>query len=136
MRPGGPRGDGRRRAAWARPALLAAALAVAGCQPTVANPFAPPGTAETSLTVWVENRGFNEFRLYALSSRGAQSMGVVGGNTQRTLTLPWRQLDQLSFRLEILAGRSYTTHAVTASPGDRVEMVVPSNPAGTQLRVR
>lgn len=102
----------------------------------MANPFAPPGTDETAVTVWVENRGFNEFRLYALSSRGAQSLGVVGGNTQRTLQLAWRQLDQLSFRLEVLAGRSYTTHTVTVSPGDRVELVVPSNPAGAQVRVR
>ena len=113
-----------------------AALAVSGCVPTAVNPFAPAGTDQTELTVWVENRGFNEFRLYALSSRGTQAMGVVGGNTQQTLKLPWRTLDQLRFRLEVLAGRSYTTHTVTASPGDRVEMIVPSNPAGTQIRVR
>lgn len=132
----GPRRRGSACRGLARGLILAVAVALPGCVPTAVNPFAPAGTAETELTVWVENRGFNEFRLYAVSSRGVQAMGVVGGNSQRTMKLPWRQLDQLSFRLEVLAGRSYTTHTVTASPGDRVEMVVPNNPAGTQIRVR
>lgn len=133
---GARRPPGRRGVTTRAVAALAFGLALVGCQPTVANPFAPPGTDETSIVVYVENRGFNEFRLYAISARGMQSMGVVGGNSQSTLGLAWRQLDQLSFRLEVLAGRSHTTHAVTVSPGDRVELIVPSNPAGAQVRVR
>jgi hypothetical protein len=116
--------------------LLAAALVAASCGGTARNPFAAPGTAETQILVQVENQGFNDLRLYAISSRGSQSMGSVQGNSIRRIALDWRQMDQLSFRLEVLAGRTYTTHTVTASPGDRLYLIIPNDPSGAYVRVR
>ncbi|NJD18334.1 MAG: hypothetical protein FIA95_03500 [Gemmatimonadetes bacterium] len=116
--------------------LAAACLGAAACGGTARNPFAAPGTAETQLLVQVENQGFNDLRLYAISSRGNQSLGSVQGNTIRRLSLEWRQMEQLSFRLEVLAGRSYTTHAVSVSPGDRVYLVIPNDPAQAYIRLR
>jgi hypothetical protein len=119
-----------------RAVLLATGLGATACAGTGRNPFAAPGTAETELFVQAENRGFNDLRLYAISSRGSQSLGSVQGNTTRRLTLEWRQMEQLSFRMEVLAGRSYTTHVVSASPGDHVYLIIPSDPSGTYVQVR
>jgi len=119
-----------------RALFLAVGLGATACAGTARNPFAAPGTAETQLYVQVENQGFNDLRLYAVSSRGVESLGSVQGNTLRRLTLEWRQMEQLSFRMEVLAGRSYTTHAVSASPGDHVYLVVPNDPSGAYVAVR
>jgi outer membrane biogenesis lipoprotein LolB len=120
-----------------RALLLVVGLGVTACAAgTSRNPFAAPGTADTQLFVQVENQGFNDLRLYAISSRGSQSLGSVQGNTLRRLTLEWRQMEQLSFRMEVLAGRSYTTHTVSASPGDHVYLLIPSDPGGAFVQVR
>lgn len=129
----------RASASSSRPVLagaLALLLGVAACATTSRNPFAPANTAETQVLVFVENRGFADVRIQALSSRGARSLGTVGGNTQERLALEWRQLDQLSFRLEVLAGRTYTTQSVMASPGDHVEVIIPNNAGNTIVRLR
>lgn len=120
-----------------RRALLALGLAAAwGCSGTSRNPFAAPGTQDTQILVQAENRGFNDIRLYAVSSRGLESLGSLQGNTIRRLTLDWRQMEQLSFRMEVLAGRTYTTPAISVSPGDRVWLVIPSDPSQAYLQIR
>lgn len=124
----------RRALRWVLLAVLCAGAA--SCVPTARNPFAPANTPETQIFLDVENRGFNDIRLYVVSSRGNQSLGAVEGNTRKRMTVPWRQLDQISFRIEVLAGRSYNTHAVTASPGDVLELIVPEDPSRAILQVR
>jgi hypothetical protein len=116
--------------------LLAAVLGPSACAGTARNPFAAPGTRETQIQIQVENQGFNDLRLYANSSQGTRSLGSVQGNSVRRMNLDWRQAGQLSFRMEVLAGRSYTTHAVSASPGDLVFLVIPRDPSGAYVRVR
>lgn len=121
--------------------LACAALAVlvagaSGCAPPARNPFVAPSAAESQVTVVVENRGFNDIRVYAITARGARSLGSVGGNTQRRVALEWRQIDQISFRIEVLAGRTYNTRGVAVSPGDRVDLVVPNDPNSSYIQVR
>lgn len=121
--------------------VAGAALAVflvgaTACAPPARNPFVAPSAAESQVTVYIDNRGFNDIRVYAMTARGAQPLGSVGGNTQRRVALEWRQIDQLSFRLEVLAGRTYNTLGVAVSPGDRVDLVVPNDPNGTYIQVR
>jgi len=120
-----------------RALLLAAALGATACAGgSSRNPFAAAGTAETQIVIQVENQGFNDLRLYAISHRGNQSLGSVEGNTIRRIPLDWRQPDQISFRMEVLAGRSYTTQAVSAAPGDRVYLTIPNDPGSAYVRVR
>lgn len=123
-----------------RTAFVAAALVLVatwGCGVAGArNPFAEATPAETRISIWVENRGFNDIRLYAATPRGNQSLGSVGGNTQRRIDLEWRQLDQLSFRIEVLAGRTYNTMGVSVQPGDRIQVVIPEDPNQTYIQVR
>jgi len=120
-------------------AFLAASLVLAGsgcgaAQPK--NPFEQANPAETRIMIAVENRGFNDVRLYAVTARGTQSLGSVGGNTHRRIDLTWRQLDQISFRIEVLAGRTYSTMSVSASPGDRVDLIIPDDPNNAYVQVR
>lgn len=115
---------------------LLVGLGVAECGGIARNPFAPPSAAETQISLFVENQGFNDVRVYALTSRGSRSLGSVGGNTNLRVSLEWRQMDQISFRIEVLAGRTYNTSALAVSPGDRVDLVIPNNPGNAYLRVR
>lgn len=123
----------------ARRFLLPAAfvLIFADCGTThVRDPFEGANPASEQLRVLIENRGFNDVRVYALTSRGTQSLGTVGGNTQREARIDWRQSDAISFRLEVLAGRTYNTHGLSASPGDRLVLLIPDNPANATVRPR
>jgi len=86
--------------------------------------------------VTVDNQNFNDLRIYALGSEGQQTMGNITGRSSQTFTIRWRQTSDLRFRLEFLAGRSYTTNRVTASPGDRVDVFVRENPGNTYVNVR
>ncbi|MDP2959286.1 MAG: hypothetical protein Q8N53_22895 [Longimicrobiales bacterium] len=111
-------------------------LGAAECGGIARNPFAPPTAAETQISVYVENQGFNDVRVYALTSRGSRSVGSVGGNTHLRVSMEWRQMDQISFRIEVLAGRTYNTGAIAVSPGDRVDLTIPNNPGNAYLRIR
>ena len=98
------------------------------------NPFDSSPGAQGILSVQIENRGFNDVRLFAITPAGALSLGSVGGNTIRRETIDWRQVAQISFRIEVLAGRSYMTHTLTVTPGDRLQLIIPTNPADAILR--
>ena len=117
-------------------ALTLALLALSACGGRAKNPFDSSPAAQSVLVVYVENRGFNDVRVYAVSARGAESIGTVVGNTSHRVNLNWRQFDQISFRIEVLAGRTYNTHAVPASPGDRIELIIPSDPSNAIIRPR
>ena len=117
--------------------LLPAALllvAVSGCAATVRDPFRGADSATSQLRVYVENRGFTDVRVYARTSRGQELLGQLGGNAHLTVDLPWRALDQIGFRIEVIAGRTYTTEAVPVSPGQRVELIIPDDPAQAIVR--
>ncbi|HKJ01858.1 MAG TPA: hypothetical protein VJ997_05365 [Longimicrobiales bacterium] len=115
-------------------ALAAVLLGLAACAGRSRNPFDQSPEAQGLLSLFLDNRGFNDVRVYAVTSSGRRSLGSVPGNSVRRTTLEWRQLDQISFRIDVLAGRTYTTHAVAASPGDRVELIIPDNPADALVR--
>jgi len=125
------------RIRWLRTAALIAVVGASACGGGLRNPFGSrSGTAVGEIRLFVENQNFNDLRIYALTTRGPQAMGQVGGNSTRNFTLDWRQLEELRFRLEFLAGRQYRTNAVNVAPGDRLELIVPANPANAYLRRR
>jgi hypothetical protein len=117
--------------------LSAALLSMCACGGGRArNPFDSSPGAQGILVLYLENRGFNDVRIQAITPAGPKSLGSVGGNTFQRATLDWPQPSQISFRIEVLAGRTYTTHAVAAQPGDRLELIIPDNPANAILRPR
>ena len=115
---------------------VAVVLLVACGGARTGNPFDTSPEGQGIVSLYLENRGFNDVRIYAITPSGSTSMGSVGGNTIRRATLPWRQLGQISFRIEVLAGRTYMTNTMAASPGDRLELIIPANPADAVLRPR
>jgi hypothetical protein len=117
-------------------ALVALVAGSGGCVAKAKNPFQDADPANTRIAIYIENRGFNDVRVYAMTGRGTESLGVVGGNAQQRVTLEWRQMDPISFRIEVLAGRTYNTNGVAASPGDRVTLTIPSDPANSFVQVR
>lgn len=117
--------------------LAVAVVLLVGCAGgRTASPFDSSPEGQGVLSLYLENRGFNDVRVYAITPSGSTSMGSVGGNTIRRTTLPWRQLGQISVRIEVLAGRTYMTNTLAASPGDRLELIIPANPADAVLRPR
>ena len=116
--------------------LALAVLLTTACASPAASPFDRTPGGQASLSVYLENRGFNDVRVYAIIPSGATSLGVVVGNTIERKSLPWRQSALISFRIEVLAGRTYMTHALSANPGDRLELIIPSDPANAVLRPR
>ncbi len=108
-----------------------------GCGGSFINPFAHrSGAAVKQLQLWVDNQNFNDLRIYAMTTRGPQALGQVGGRSTGKFTMEWRQLDELRFRFEFLAGRSYTSNTVNASPGDRLDLIIPTDPERAYLRRR
>ena len=116
--------------------LALALLGTTACGGRTRNPFDQSPAAQGILSIFMENQGFNDVRVHAITAAGSRSLGSVGGNTFQRATLDWRRLDQISFRIEVLAGRTYTTHALAASPGDRIELIIPTNPADAIVRFR
>lgn len=114
--------------------LLIGAAACSGR--SASDPFSRTQAGPQELRVFVDNQNFNDLRIYALTTRGPQAMGQVGGRSTRNFRLPWRQLDELRFRLEFLAGRTYETNSVNASPGDRLDIFVSESPQNSILRRR
>ena len=92
-----------------RVVLAVCVLTLTACAGRTRNPFDQSPEAQGVLLIWLENRGFNDVRVYAVTAAGQRSLGPVGGNTFQRASLSWRQLDQISFRIEVLAGRTYTT---------------------------
>ena len=103
--------------------LALAVLATGGCTGRRApNPF-EEGAQARSLQVEVENHGFNEATVRAVT-RMERRLGVVSGNGRQTFTIPWTTVDELQIRIDVLAGSRFTTNRVTASPGETVYLTI------------
>jgi len=119
--------------------LLPAALVLlvaSACVPTPPrDPFAGPEATTSEISIFLENRGVTDVRVYARTSRGQELLGQIGGNAHLTVRFPWRrQLDQISFRIEVVAGRTFTTEPIALSAGQRVEVIIPDDPSRSIVR--
>ena len=101
-----------------------------------ANPFSRGRGAPTAIQIFVDNQNFSDMTLLAVTTRGRQPLGRIGGVSQRSFTLNWQGLDGLRIRIEVLAGQDYETNIVNASPGDRLELTGPRDPRNSYLRRR
>lgn len=125
----------RRSVPGLRLSVLAIVAGLAACGGRHApSPFDPQGA--TTLRINVDNQNFDQVRIYAITVRGPQSLGQVGGRSSGSFTMEWRQLDEIRFRLEFLAAEQYETPRINVSPGDRVEVYISENPNNTTVRRR
>ena len=110
---------------------------LSGCaSQEIDNPFRPDANRATQIAISVENQGFNDARVYAVSVGGVQLLGQVPGKATRNFTLQWSRLDDLRLRMDFLAGDTYRSNAIDVAPGDRVELLIPNDPRGAFLRRR
>lgn len=111
---------------------LLLSLAVGGCgstgrQISGADPFAQGGTAATEIRIVVRNMNFYDATITALGDMGRRRLGTVGGNQTTTFTTPWSFTGGLRLQIDLLAGPTCTTEAITASPGDQLSIDIASD---------
>ena len=122
------------RGAVAVPMLLVTALSACGGRSS--SSFARGRGGPTSIQIYVDNQNFSDMTLPALTIRGPQPLGRIGGSSHRTFTRDWRGLDEIRIRIEVLPGDEYETNPVNAAPGDRLELTIERNPRNTFLTRR
>ena len=117
---------------------MASALALQACSAVAParNPFEETLRGPSRIVLGVQNQNFSDVRIYSETVRGERVLGVVTGNSTKEFPIAWDRLDEIHFRLELLAGRSYTTNSVNVSPGDRLDLVIEQNPRLSVLRRR
>ena len=111
--------------------VLVLVLAAAGCR-SVAGPrgdlFGEPTAREdTQIRIIVTNNNFNDATLHALMNEGGNQrklLGTVTGKSQATYTLTWRSVAALQIEIDFLAGGRCTTEAITANPGDAIDLIL------------
>jgi hypothetical protein len=116
-------------------ALLFLACGCGGALQDTPSPFDERG-GTTSLELSVDNQNFNNVRLTVESIRGRRMVGRVSGSSRGTFRIPWAGVHELTIRIEILSGGEYVSNRVTASAGDRLELLVASDPRSSVLRRR
>jgi hypothetical protein len=116
----------RRRAAQS--AVLALALAVAGCASggrEVDDAFdnSSPEAQEAQLTA--QNQNFSDATLYAVWDAGnRQRLGMVTGLTSQTFKLDIRG-SELRLQVDFIAGGNFTSDRIMVNPGDHVQVTIP-----------
>jgi len=83
------------RGAVAVPMLLVTALSACGGRSS--SSFARGRGGPTSIQIYVDNQNFSDMTLPALTNRGPQPLGRIGGSSQRTFTLDWRDWTRFGF---------------------------------------
>ena len=117
--------------------IVSVPLVWAGCATNeAANPFRPGGVTPENIRIEIENQGFNDVRIYAVSVAGNQLLGQVPGKATRNFTLRWQRLDDVRLRMDFLAGDTHDSNVVDAAPGDQLRLVIPIDPRGAFLRRR
>jgi hypothetical protein len=84
---------------------------------------------ETPAMVQVENRGFADMVIYAMSGGQRVRLGMVTGNSSRSFTIPrylLRGAGPLRFLADPIGGnRTPVSEEMTVHPGDIVTLTIP-----------
>ncbi len=111
-----------------RKTALAALLLMlmAGCAPSRSSvpPLTSSGESGQAITLRVENMGFNDVTLYAITTGSRDRIGRVGGRGRETFRIPFSVPRDFRVRIDVLAGGNYTTPGIPVTPGDIVELTV------------
>jgi hypothetical protein len=79
------------------------------------------------VTVQVENQNFYDATVYVLWRSARRRLGVVSGNGQQTFSTRWGG-PEVTFQIEMLAGRRYSSIPLGVSPGDDLVVEIPIAP--------
>jgi len=109
------------------PAVLAVVLLLAGCGLVGAgrgdwDPFR--GADERQLQVTVENLTNTDVTVTVLAAGRRERLGIINSRTRDTFGVSWSNTRAVRFRLDPLGARSHTTTALSAAPGEHLEVIV------------
>jgi hypothetical protein len=113
----------------ARTLLVLLAIMLAGCgtrgpRPS-ANPFDGQGVGVPQIRLRIRNANFYDATITAIGDNTQRRLGVVGGNSSATFTMPWEFSSGLRVQIDLLAGPSCTTDTLQVNPGDDIEFQIP-----------
>lgn len=122
------------RHAAATVALLCAVAALSSCASLRRGGPAP---SEPDTIIEVENRGFPDVVIYAVTAGDPFRLGMVTGSSTAKFKLPARFIGAgtLQILARPIAGRAYMLPTVLVSPGDHVEVTLASSPAQSTVSV-
>jgi hypothetical protein len=129
-----------KRIEWRRSAVGLLALAATACGaggdfPDRRDPF--PASLPTTVRIIVQNRNFQDARLYTYR-RGTRSLlGTVPGKADREFVINWDFPDPMSVEIDMLAGPRCITEELMVDPGDILELQIAprfSDTAGCRRR--
>ena len=113
-------------ARFIRPTLVVAVAALAGCAGR-SRPAQPETQSEAVLEV--ENRGFADMVIYAVSGSQRIRLGLATGNSTKSFTLPRtliRSAGALRFLADPIGGtRTPISEEMVVQPGDVVTLTIP-----------
>jgi len=79
---------------------------------------------EKTIVLEVQNLNVQDATLHAVSAAHRYRLGTVAAKSRGTFQIPWESQAALRVEIDLLADGSATTNAVSASPGDRFQLVV------------
>ena len=107
---------------------LAALTAAAGCAstsgagPSAAEPFSSPGPS--TVRIVVQNRNFQDARLYTYRRGTRAFLGVVAGKRDQDFVIDWDFPDPMYVEIDMLAGPRCYTEELRVDPGDILELQI------------
>lgn len=119
-----------RRWRWALPLVLVVASAVAaGCGGAArsegGDPFDGPAAESSEIEIFVRNDNFSQVTIYTARGSSFRRLGIVPGKGEATFATEW-YLPDIQLRVKFLAGPDYFTERLPVSPGELLELIVPS----------
>ncbi|MEX0980312.1 MAG: hypothetical protein WDZ89_04405, partial [Gemmatimonadota bacterium] len=102
--------------------ILVASVLFGGCMMSgqADNPF--QGRSARQITLHVNNQSSEQVTLRAVSIGGRPALGTVQPLGNANFTVPWTRTTELSIEISSLGSRRFTTRAIVANPGDRVQL--------------
>ena len=106
--------------------VLALAAVVAGCVSGGGRSVPLFGEPEGKLLlqIQVQNNNFNDATLHAIWNGSRRRLGTVTGKSKATYTLEWTTSNPLQLEIDFLAGGVCTTQAITANPGETLDLII------------
>lgn len=106
-------------------AVLTLAVLTAGCNTLLRGNWDPfRGSTEPRIRILVTNETPGSVIVQALSPTRRITLGTIDGNGRNNYSIPWSEIQNLRFDIEILGGRTHVTSGLFARPGDQVEIRV------------
>ncbi len=108
-------------------AMFVGALLAAGCGGTSAPPATLSGDASQALTITIRNEQIDAARITLWLNSTRQRLGDVRGNSTETFQVPMRTSASVRMEFDLTLGASCVTRDVFLSPGDVIDVRIPSD---------